>query len=442
MIVKSFRAENVFDYLNFNITFNKDISFLVGGNGSGKTTALKLMNALVAPNFRDLLQIPFKKISLVVENNKELTEISAELIEEHVILRINSIDEQLALPSYSNIEYEYGASDKLEETFDVLTRKYADHKIIKKISEIQSPIFLGLDRRHDNFSGGRNDYYHEREIRMRIGGRALGPKRSIQGSLGVSLMETELLVQNAYRRLREVEDRQSNKLRDSILLSTFKYSIFAPENSPPLGSWKEKAGLLKRQQEIKEALSKIGVRDSRLSSGLDEFFTRITSLFEGLASKDGGNQIEWLLNKAQIDRMSRIVEIIDEHRSKLEDIFRPINQFLQMVNDFFKDSNKTLELDTVGQLVITRPNGKKSTIDGLSSGERQLLVIFAHAFFNRSHQKETVFIIDEPELSLHLLWQEKFSAAILAINPISQFILATHSPEIVGSNKNKTVQCR
>ena len=57
MRVKTFKAKRVFGYLDFNIKFNDDISFLVGGNGSGKTTALRLMNALVNPNFKDLLQI-------------------------------------------------------------------------------------------------------------------------------------------------------------------------------------------------------------------------------------------------------------------------------------------------------------------------------------------------------------------------------------------------
>ena len=71
MIVKGFEATNVFGYLNFDIQFNKDKNFLVGGNGSGKTTALKLINALITPNFRELLTIPFKECSLSLEVDGE-----------------------------------------------------------------------------------------------------------------------------------------------------------------------------------------------------------------------------------------------------------------------------------------------------------------------------------------------------------------------------------
>ncbi|HSC69441.1 MAG TPA: AAA family ATPase, partial [Cellvibrio sp.] len=158
-------------------------------------------------------------------------------------------------------------------------------------------------------------------------------------------------------------------------------------------------------------------------------------------TKDGVN-VEWLLNKAQVERMSKIVEIIDDHKSKIDNLFKPINDFLSVVNSFYRDSNKSLEVDTVGQIFVARPDKSKCTIEGLSSGERQLLVIFAHSFFNRHSNKKNVFIIDEPELSLHLGWQEKFSETIFSINPKSQYILATHSPEIIGNLKNKAVKCR
>ena len=55
LIFKHFSAVGVFGYLDFDIKFNTDISFLVGGNGSGKTTALKLINALSNPSFKELL---------------------------------------------------------------------------------------------------------------------------------------------------------------------------------------------------------------------------------------------------------------------------------------------------------------------------------------------------------------------------------------------------
>ncbi|WP_411052969.1 AAA family ATPase [Tritonibacter sp. SIMBA_163] len=42
-----------------------------------------------------------------------------------------------------------------------------------------------------------------------------------------------------------------------------------------------------------------------------------------------------------------------------------------------------------------------------------------------------MFIIDEPELSLHLQWQAKFVAAVLDSSTNTQFIMATHSPTVI-----------
>ena len=72
-------------------------------------------------------------------------------------------------------------------------------------------------------------------------------------------------------------------------------------------------------------------------------------------------------------------------------------------------------------------------IENLSSGEKQLLILLTYIRYNSKLQ---LFIIDEPELSLHPKWQEEFLDAIEVLMPKeSQLILATHSPEIVGDNE-------
>ncbi|MGL5223772.1 MAG: AAA family ATPase, partial [Aeromonas sp.] len=98
--------------------------------------------------------------------------------------------------------------------------------------------------------------------------------------------------------------------------------------------------------------------------------------------------------------------------------------------------------NAVGQLVIIRPDNKKSSIDILSSGERQLLVIIANVMLNRYANTSGVIVIDEPEISLHLKWQELFSETILSVSPNTQFILATHSPDIVGELTDKCKSIR
>ena len=60
MKINSFKAEGVHDYLKFDLTFYPDLTFLIGINGSGKTSALKLILGLTSPAFHYLNQINYK----------------------------------------------------------------------------------------------------------------------------------------------------------------------------------------------------------------------------------------------------------------------------------------------------------------------------------------------------------------------------------------------
>lgn len=443
MKLKQFTAEKVHGYLNFKVVFNRDLTFLVGGNGSGKTTALKLIHALLTPNFRELLLTPFGKISLDLEFKDTSYTIWAAKFDSTLCLSISDATKTLDIKCLSKDEAEYYGYNKLkfDEYVDSLTKDIKEHPVIVGISRLPSPVFLGLERRSSFSETDKSDYIYEKEHMMRYPSqRVQSTRRLIKGSLAVSLMETEVLVQTAYKRLRYLEERYSNKMRDSILLSAFQYTEFnSEEYHLDRTNIEEKSNLLKRRAEINNALSKIGISDTRLSIQVDTFFDRLTSLFESLDKiEKGALSIEWLTNKTQIDRISSVVEIIDEHKSKVDSLFKPISTFIDTINSYYSESRKSVEIDTVGHLTVTMPNGDKCNIDSLSSGERQLLIIFAHVLFNRYSDRSNMFIIDEPELSLHLRWQENFVDTIKQVGSATQFIMATHSPDIIGGYKNKS----
>ncbi|MFM2438083.1 MAG: hypothetical protein RLZ55_900, partial [Actinomycetota bacterium] len=68
----------------------------------------------------------------------------------------------------------------------------------------------------------------------------------------------------------------------------------------------------------------------------------------------------------------------------------------------------------------------------LSSGEQHQLLLLYRMIFRDSGRR--LFLIDEPEISLHVGWQEEFVADLVEIAGVndSQFLLATHSPLIIG----------
>ena len=73
----------------------------------------------------------------------------------------------------------------------------------------------------------------------------------------------------------------------------------------------------------------------------------------------------------------------------------------------------------------------------LSSGQKRLISILSQ--ISDSPNGSTI-LIDEPELSLHIEWQERLVSALTENFPKHKFILATHAPSIVKFHHEKVIQ--
>ena len=65
----------------------------------------------------------------------------------------------------------------------------------------------------------------------------------------------------------------------------------------------------------------------------------------------------------------------------------------------------------------------------LSSGEKQMLIILLTVLIEK-RQPYTIFM-DEPEISLHVEWQQRLISLVRELNPQAQIILTTHSPAVI-----------
>ncbi|HAN3395992.1 TPA: AAA family ATPase, partial [Escherichia coli] len=71
----------------------------------------------------------------------------------------------------------------------------------------------------------------------------------------------------------------------------------------------------------------------------------------------------------------------------------------------------------------------------LSSGEQNQIVLLFNLIFDFVSQK--VILIDEPEISLHVAWQQTFLDSLKKIQKINKYekvIIATHSPQVISKN--------
>ncbi|MCF0184068.1 MAG: ATP-binding protein [Bacteroidaceae bacterium] len=102
-------------------------------------------------------------------------------------------------------------------------------------------------------------------------------------------------------------------------------------------------------------------------------------------------------------------------------------EFFDIVDDLFCETGKTI-VRTSNEIVFTQ-YGETLQPYQLSSGEKQMLVILLTVLVqDREHY--TLFM-DEPEISLHIEWQQQLIALVRRLNPNAQVILTTHSPALI-----------
>jgi len=78
-------------------------------------------------------------------------------------------------------------------------------------------------------------------------------------------------------------------------------------------------------------------------------------------------------------------------------------------------------------------NGDDSfTFDGLSSGQKEIISTLFLIWYHTKHNP-CVVIIDEPELHLNAQWHRNFVKKLVRLAPQNQYIIATHSEEVMGS---------
>lgn len=101
--------------------------------------------------------------------------------------------------------------------------------------------------------------------------------------------------------------------------------------------------------------------------------------------------------------------------------------FYDVADELFGVTEKTVVRE--GNEILFHQYGDTLSVDSLSSGEKQMLIILLTVLSQQN--QPAVLIMDEPEISLHIEWQQKLIATVRRLNPNAQLFLTTHSPAII-----------
>lgn len=133
------------------------------------------------------------------------------------------------------------------------------------------------------------------------------------------------------------------------------------------------------------------------------------------------------------------VEALQARLDAQDLLYRTLDVFTSTLNRFLYDKEVTFDLRK-GIVVRLNNRGVRLSPNKLSSGERQLMTLLCNLLFARQHS--SLFIIDEPEISLNIVWQRDLIPALLECTAGSnvQFLLATHSIELLARYRKNVMQ--
>ncbi|GCU45601.1 hypothetical protein HmCmsJML030_01583 [Escherichia coli] len=222
---------------------------------------------------------------------------------------------------------------------------------------------------------------------------------------------------------------QTIDFQKNVFLSVIDNKGISPTNSIAINVDEDKSTL-------SDVFRTLGLEKRRYDRKINELYQRVEHILKKRDSSEELSFDEFMVLFNSIRAHELVSAYGSLQNSKLV-IFSPRDNFIELLNTLF-DGRKTFFVSEENELSIRNRDGRSVVLKDLSSGEKQMIIILGEALLQEMHH--TIYIADEPELSLHVNWQEGLIESISKINPNAQIIFATHSPDIVGKRQEYLIK--
>jgi predicted ATPase len=450
MIVQSFNVIKLFGIIDSELSLKPDLSVIVGRNASGKTSVLSLLAHFMHLDMDSIRATRFESATAVFAHGSENITIHAENDGDGSFLSIRwgerqakislsddlspRINKRFASPSLATF---YGVSTPQE----VSEALQAWNEISREFRRTSRVTFVRLDRTviAVNPQGEEAREEFEPAFRMASSASKSPPKDPI-----------DLVIEATRERFFRYKQELS-------LIRYSAYKSLMQLHFTPIKSTKKKgdiAGLEKKLTNLRARVSK-----SQFAKELgtqDEYFNSLVTLLNQAKAPSqrklgrktlAEESLQFMLEISE-HQIEGLLKIFDEEQTRTTKAEREIKAYIDTLEKFLKESGKRLwfseerfELAFYVPAIGEKQEGEGRSLKTLSSGERQVVIVLTYLAFLSG--PDSVFIIDEPELSLHLRWQGYLMAALKALRPQGgQIIVATHAPEIAGRAAKNCIQLR
>jgi predicted ATP-binding protein involved in virulence len=436
MRIERIHIKGLFGMFEHDIRLNKEerITVIYGMNGIGKTMIFRILDSLFKRNLFKLSKYPFASAHIYVENNQTI-EVSNSgslnirlLQDEKVIdnhLLFSNMKDEISRKAFREIERRFPVKRIDEERYmdyrtkDVfelaeLLEKYA-HEIPTKLAK-QLTLEDG-NGKIANLLNELNTHFIETQRLIQFsndGNLNRRLSKRIQASMfdedepRIEKMDTVEYYSQELSNLIADKHREYAKLSESFELSLGKRLMDKTVNT--YSSREELKQESKQLDEKRENLKTVGLFDD----DKDELFI----------IPDDVNELTLAILSVNVQDMKSKLRIFD-------DIYYKLSLFLDIINKR-RFSYKAVSIHPDKGFIFENINNKKLKVTELSSGEQHELILMYELLFKVP--EDSLVLIDEPEISLHVAWQKKFLNDLREIIAIRKFdvMVSTHSPSIIN----------
>ncbi|SEG41064.1 AAA family ATPase [Sphingobacterium lactis] len=447
MFISSINIKGLHGYIDKKLDFFNDTTLLVGINGAGKTSILNLINWLIQPSISHLCVTKFKSVTLKLTfKDIEYTITCKHLKSTFTYSVINSKGEKFP-PLVVRRKYSFESitnnQDLFDKAFDSYTGLRPDDNEVKTwelIKNFPRPTIIGLDRHL--YAEEADTIYFDENIRPNINSKRINKTLT-------PIDRAKNLINEEYRISKNSILNLTNDLKNHLMLSTFSDNINLDSFGTGIKQKLDIGQIDKAQKRVNEYFAEyanieLKSEDLRI---VKDYFNNLREITLKYINTPTDPRVELLygLNANQYTKIKKLLTAFEKFEKQSKSAKKKIDDFLTTINFFFKDSSKKLIFKEETSIIAYKSLDKNQNFIGdfrdirnLSSGEQQILILFSYIAFNSGDGK--VFIIDEPELSLHIKWQEDFLSYLDQIKPTGvQVILATHSPILANRKRDKTI---
>ena len=127
---------------------------------------------------------------------------------------------------------------------------------------------------------------------------------------------------------------------------------------------------------------------------------------------------------------AQLFELVEDQ--ELDDTVEKLNELMKFYAGGTISKLRPSPDNTFDFRVQPEDGGESFTFDGLSSGQKEIISTLFLIWEHTKNSPSVVFI-DEPELHLNAQWHRSFVRHLVRLAPWNQYIMATHSEDIMDS---------